>query len=48
MVTSGDSRELLAELQREMLEAADRLEFERAAYLRDQIKELERKAKGRK
>jgi excinuclease ABC subunit B len=37
MVTSGDNRELLAELQREMLEAADRLEFERAAYLRDQI-----------
>ena len=29
--------ELLEELQRDMLEAADKLEFERAAYLRDQI-----------
>ena len=36
--------ELVAELTREMLEAADNLEFERAAYLRDQIKSL----KGRK
>ena len=33
--------ELVAELKREMLEAAERLEFERAAYLRDQIKRLE-------
>ena len=32
--------ELEAELKREMLEAADNLEFERAAYLRDKIKEL--------
>ena len=32
-----DRNELLEELQRDMLEAADRLEFERAAYLRDQI-----------
>ncbi len=32
--------ELLAELAREMLEAADNLEFERAAYLRDKIKAL--------
>ena len=29
--------ELIAELRREMLEASDRLEFERAAYLRDRI-----------
>ena len=29
--------ELLEELQRDMLEAADKLEFERAAYLRDHI-----------
>ena len=29
-----------AEMTREMLEAADRLEFERAAYLRDQIAKL--------
>ena len=32
--------DLVAELTREMLEAADNLEFERAAYLRDRIKEL--------
>ena len=32
--------ELVAELTRDMLEAADNLEFERAAYLRDQIKKL--------
>jgi excinuclease ABC subunit B len=33
-------RELIAELTRDMLEAADRLEFERAAYLRDQIRKM--------
>ena len=32
--------ELIAELTRDMLEAADNLEFERAAYLRDQIAEI--------
>ncbi|MBR4597715.1 MAG: excinuclease ABC subunit UvrB [Opitutales bacterium] len=36
-------KELIAELQQEMLEAADRLEFERAALIRDQIKSLKRK-----
>ena len=36
--------ELIAEMTREMLEAADRLEFERAAYLRDQIASLKKKA----
>ena len=36
-VGEGD---LIAELTRDMLEAADNLEFERAAYLRDQIKKL--------
>ena len=36
----GDARDLVAEMTREMLEAADRLEFERAAFLRDQIKKL--------
>ena len=35
---------VLDDLRREMLEAADALEFERAAYLRDQIKALEKKA----
>ena len=34
---NGDERELIAELTRDMMEAADNLEFERAAYLRDQI-----------
>ncbi len=40
-----DPNELLAELTRDMLEAADALEFERAAYLRDQIKALKKKTK---
>jgi excinuclease ABC subunit B len=35
--------ELVEELKREMLEAAEKLEFERAAYLRDQIKRLRQK-----
>ena len=35
--------DLIAELTRDMLEAADNLEFERAAYLRDQIAELKKK-----
>ena len=39
---SGGTKEVVAELQREMLEAADKLEFERAAYLRDKIAELKR------
>jgi excinuclease ABC subunit B len=39
---SDDPRELVAELTREMLEAADNLEFERAAYLRDQIAALKK------
>ena len=34
--------ELIAELTRDMLEAADNLEFERAAYLRDQIAALKK------
>ena len=37
--------DLVAELTKDMLEAADNLEFERAAYLRDQIAEL-KKASG--
>ena len=39
-----EGAELVAELKREMLEAAESLEFERAAYLRDQIKKLEKGA----
>lgn len=37
------TQDLIAELTKEMLEAADNLEFERAAYLRDKIKELKKK-----
>ena len=37
-----DTPDLIADLTREMLEAADNLEFERAAYLRDQIKKLKK------
>lgn len=37
------AQDLIAELTKEMLEAADNLEFERAAYLRDKIKELKKK-----
>ncbi len=38
----GDSVQLIEEMKRDMLEAAERLEFERAAYLRDRIAELSR------
>ena len=37
--------ELLRELEAEMLEAAENLQFEKAALLRDQIKELKEKLK---
>ena len=37
-----DTPDLIADLTREMLQAADSLEFERAAYLRDQIKKLKK------
>lgn len=37
------TQDLIAELTKEMLEAADNLEFERAAYLRDKIKDLKKK-----
>jgi len=37
----GGGRELVEKLRREMEEAAERLEFERAAFLRDRIKDLE-------
>ena len=37
-----DLQETIAALQAEMLQAADALEFERAAYLRDQIKTLKK------
>ena len=37
-----DVLEMIAELEREMLAAADALEFERAATIRDELKELRR------
>lgn len=37
-----DRGDVILQLEREMLEAADDLEFERAAYLRDQIAKLKR------
>ena len=41
-----DAREIIEEMKREMLEAADNLEFEKAAYLRDKIKSLESSRKN--
>lgn len=41
----GVDAAVLDDLRREMMEAADALEFERAAYLRDQIKKLTRDGK---
>jgi excinuclease ABC subunit B len=39
-----DLLKTIADLEREMVEAADALEFERAAMLRDELRELERLA----
>ena len=41
-----DLTETIAELEREMLAAAEELQFEKAALLRDQIKELKRMMEG--
>ena len=43
----AEGPDLIADLTREMLEAADRLEFERAAYLRDQIASLKGKERNK-
>jgi excinuclease ABC subunit B len=40
-VPKGDLAAVIAKLRSEMLEAAQELAFERAAELRDQIRELE-------
>jgi excinuclease ABC subunit B len=37
-----DVTEMIRELEKEMLEAADNLEFEKAALLRDQVNQLNR------
>lgn len=39
----GDTKKLLADKRRQMHEAADRLDFETATLLRDEIRELEKK-----
>jgi excinuclease ABC subunit B len=44
--TSEDLRSLVETMQTEMTEAAGKLEFERAAMLRDQIKRLEDELAG--
>ena len=41
-----DVHETIAALQEEMMQAAEALEFERAAYLRDQIRVLEKMQGG--
>jgi excinuclease ABC subunit B len=35
-----DAAEIAVQIEKEMLEAAEKLDFERAAFLRDQLKEL--------
>jgi excinuclease ABC subunit B len=46
LIPAHEIPDRITKLRREMMEAADRLEYERAAELRDQIKKLERKAFG--
>ena len=41
--SASPTEQTIEELTRDMLEAADNLEFERAAYLRDQIKKLKKR-----
>ena len=41
-LTDDQKRDLIAQMQREMVEAATNLEFERAAELRDSIAQLEK------
>ena len=41
-----DVTETIRELEEEMIKAADNLEFEKAALLRDQIQELKRSSEG--
>jgi excinuclease ABC subunit B len=42
-----DTRQELAELENEMWEASEKLDFERAAAVRDRIRELEARLQGR-
>ena len=43
-----DLTQIISELETEMLKAAEDLKFEKAALLRDQIKELKRMINGEK
>jgi excinuclease ABC subunit B len=45
-LVTGDLTTTIQELEDEMLAAAENLQFERAALLRDQIKELKRMMDG--
>ena len=42
----GDFESIVADMEREMYEAAERLDFERAALLRDQIRDLKKRRRG--
>lgn len=42
----GDFESIVADMEREMYEAAERLDFERAALLRDQIRDLKKRRSG--
>ena len=46
--SAGAVEDVIAELTKDMLEAADNLEFERAAYLRDEIKKLKGRQPGKR
>ncbi len=41
-LSKADITEIISELEREMMEAAEALEFERAAELRDKIRQIEK------
>ena len=41
-----DVTEMIRQLEKEMLEAAEKLEFEKAALLRDQVNQLKREVAG--
>jgi excinuclease ABC subunit C len=48
LLLEGKDREVLGQLTRQMQEASDRLDFERAARLRDQIDSLRRAGEGQR
>ena len=46
--SAEDTAEMIAELTQKMTEAAERLDFEEAARLRDRIRKLEKDSKKRR